>query len=102
MTDHKSIGPIQPVHSPAGANFIRPELPNNPTLSASSPGQGSKRFNLKEELLAVAKEVDSLNAAINAARARLDALGSSLDAVEEAHAQIGHNLGALAYVISLI
>jgi len=69
--------------------------------SASLSRQVPDRIRIVEELLAFARDLDSLYVAINAARGRLDALRSSLDAVEEAHRSLGHSFGALAAVATL-
>jgi hypothetical protein len=66
--------------------------------SASSPRQGSNVYNPREELLALGRDLDALQVAINVVRGRLDALGISLDAVEQAHRNIGHSFGALVAV----
>jgi hypothetical protein len=70
--------------------------------SAGSSRQAYNGYDPREELMALARDLDSLHIAINAARGRLDALRSSLDAVEEAHRKIGHSFGALAAVASLM
>ena len=82
--------------------LVRHGLPNRQSQSASSPSQGSNGYDLTEELSAAGRSLDSLYVAINAARSRMDALRSSLDAVEEAHRNIGDSFGALAYLVSLI
>jgi hypothetical protein len=102
MPNDKSIQPPHPLFPPAAGILVRRGLPNRQTQTASSPSQESNGYDLREELLAVGRNLDSLYVAINAARGRLDALRSSLDAVEEAHRNIGDSFGALAYVVSLI
>ena len=102
MLNDNSIQPPHPAFPSAAGILVRRGLSNRQPQSASSPGQGSNGYDLRDELLAVGKNLDSLYVAINAARGRLEALRSSLDAVEEAHRNIGDSFGALAYVLSLI
>jgi hypothetical protein len=79
----------------AAGILVRHGVPSRQSQSASSPGQGSNGYDLREELLAAGRNLDSLYVAINAARSRLDA-------VEEAYRNIGDSFGALAYIVSLI
>jgi hypothetical protein len=102
MPNDKSIQPPHPVLPSAAGILVRHGLPNRQSQSASSPGQGSNGYDLREELLAAGRSLDSLYVAVNAARSRLDVLRSSLDAVEEAYRNIGDSFGSLACIVSLI